>query len=160
MAISRKFGHFKIHVSIDLIGQPLLYQGLRQTNNIGHVFCRLGLYGGLANTQSFHVFVVGSNIFGGERLAADTLLVRTLDNLVIHVGEILDEFNLVAGGLKISSDYIEYERTTRMADMAIVVDRHTTDVHPNDLRLERVEQFFLPRERVVNRQHGQVTTPE
>src|SRR6185503_20270385 len=146
LSISGIFGHFKIHVSIDLIGQALLHQGLGQTNNIGHVFCGLRLYGSLANAQALHVFVVGLNIFCGERLAADTLLVCTFDDLVIHVGEVLDEFNLVAGGLKIPSDHIEHERAARMADMAIVVDRHATDVHPNDLRLERVKRFFLPRE--------------
>src|SRR5512138_603911 len=114
----------------------------------------------MANAQSFHVFVIRLNIFRGERLTADTLLVRALDDLVIHVSEVLDEFNPVAGGLKISADHIEDERAARMADMAIVVDRHATNIHPNGIRLQRAKRFFLTCERVIDRKHGQITTPE
>src|SRR6185503_12542499 len=105
-------------------------------------------------------FIVGPNIFRGEHLTADTLLVRTLDDLVIHVGEVFDKFNLIAAEFKIPSDHIKYECAARMADMAIVIDRHATDVHPNSLRLKRVERLFFPGERVVDRKHGPVITPE
>ena len=107
-----------------------------------------------------HVFVVGLDIFRRDRVAADALLIRPLDDLVIHVGEVLHEFNLIAAEFQIASDHIEHERTARMADMAVVVDRHTADIHPNGLRLERVKRLLFPCERVVDREHGLVITPE
>ena len=83
-----------------------------------------------------------------------------LDDLVVHVGEVLDEFNLVAAELQIAPDHIEHERTPRMADMAVVVDRYAADIHSNGLRLERVKWLFFSREGVVDREHGLITTPE
>ena len=107
-----------------------------------------------------HIFVVGLDIFRGDRVAADALFIRPLDDLVIHVGEVLDEFNLVAAEFEIPPDHIEHERAARMADMAVVVDGHAADIHPNGLRLERVERLLFPCESVVDREHGLVTTPE
>ena len=77
-------------------------------------------------------------------LASDALFIRPLDNLVVHIGEVLDEFNLVAAEFKIPPDHIEDERAARMADMAIVIDRHAADIHPHGLRLERLERLFFP----------------
>ena len=89
-----------------------------------------------------------------------TILSGPIDDLVIDIGEVLDEFNLITAELKISSDHIEYERAARMADMAVVIHRHTTDIHPDRLWLERLERLFFPGECVVDREHGLVTTPE
>ena len=101
-----------------------------------------------------HVLIIGLDELGGDRVARYASFICPLDDLVIDIGEVLDEFNLISAELEISSDYIEHERAARMADVAIVVDGHAADIHTNGLRLERLKRLFFPCEAVVDREHG------
>ena len=91
--------HLKIHVPIDWIGQSLLHKV--SVKRMMSVMCSVALGSMEARRMPSlpHVFVVGLDIFRGDRVAADALFIRPLDDLVIDVGEVLDEVNVVAADI-------------------------------------------------------------
>src|SRR5215813_8617797 len=123
------------------------------------MFSSFGLDGGLRNAQFRHVFVIRLNIPRRNRVAGYTFLVGSLDDLVIYICKVFYELDSISGILQIASYDIEYKSAPGMAQVRIVVDRHTAHVHADGLRHQRVELLFFSGERVIERQHRSAITP-
>ncbi len=154
------FLDLEIDIACHWIGEAFLNQPANQSDDLSHMLGRFRFIGRPSDSEPPHVLIVGLDIFGGNRVAGNASLICSLDDLVVHVGEVLDEFDLVTAVFQIAPDHVKHERAAGMADVAVVVDRHTTDIHSHSLRLERVERLFFPGEGVVDREHGLVIPPE
>ena len=75
-------------------------------------------------------------------------MMASVDHLVIDIGKVLTELNLVASVLEISSQCIEsYERSC-ITEMEIVIDRRTASIHLNVSFSDGFELFLVSCERV------------
>ena len=83
------------------------------------------------------------NISLGDLLIGLALLVGTLDDLVVHVGEVLHERHLVAAVLQIAAQHVEHDDRARVADVDVVIHRRAAGVHTHFARLDRHELFLL-----------------
>ena len=72
------------------------------------------------------------------------LLMSGLDHFVIHVGKVRNVVDLVALKLKVATNGIKGDGTTRVANVNIVINGGTTDIHINNPRVEGLKFFFLP----------------
>ena len=107
------------------------------------MFRSLWLFCRDTDSQFTHVFVIGLNVFCRNHITRHTLFVGSLDDLVIHIREILHKGHVIATRFQVTTKYVEHQCAARMTDVTIVIDRHTTDVHPNFIRFDQFE-YFLP----------------
>ena len=97
----------------------------------------------LADAERVRVGKVLGDVFFGDLLAGDALLVGALDDLVVHVGEVLHERHLVAAVLQIAAQHVEHDDRARVADVDVVIHRRAAGVHTHFARLDRHELFLL-----------------
>ena len=82
----------------------------------------------------------------GERLA---VLDSTTDDLVVDVGDVAHVGDLVATRTQPALHHVEGHQHPRMADVAVVIDRHATDIQPHPPRFEGLEVFLATGQGVV-----------
>jgi len=58
--------------------------------------------------------------------------VRTLDELVIDVRKVLDVADGNSSPIEVAAEHIEYDRVECMADMALGIRSHSTDIETHD----------------------------
>src|SRR5215467_9254240 len=150
----------KVHIAGDLIGDALFHQFVDQCDDVGHGIRRLRLLQRTVDAEFIHIFIVGVDKLGGNCLPGHSQFIGPLDNFVIDICEILYEVDGVPGIFQISPDDVEHERAAGMTQMAIVVDRYSTHVHAHSLRSQRMKWFLLAGQRIVDRYHLAITTPD
>ena len=79
-----------------------------------------------------------------------SLLAGLVDKLVIDVGDVDDPGHFKTGIDKVAFDRVEDHRANHMTDVCFGIDRWTTQVHSNSIRLDRLKRFFGLGQRVVN----------
>ncbi len=68
--------------------------------------------------------------------------VRLGDQLVVHVGDVDHQRDLVAGVGQVALDGVEDHRPDHVADVARLVDRRPAEVDADLAGLDRLEGFF------------------
>ena len=151
LAVFVKFVSAEIHVPI---GRPvriaLFHQSGDEALDLLHVFRGLGMHGGLPHAQPLGVHPELLDIPGGDLLIADPFLIGPADDLVVDVGEVLDEFHLVAPPFQVPAQHVEHAQGPRVADMDVVVHRGAARVNARHSRLQRHQLFLLAGQGVVN----------
>ena len=132
-----------VHVAVDLVGVALVDERRDEVNDLLDVFGGLRVHGRLADAERVRVGEVLGDVFFRDLLAGDTLLVGALDDLVVHVGEVLHERHLVAAVLQIAAQHVEHDDRARVADVDVVIHRRAAGVHAHFARLDRHELFLL-----------------
>ena len=79
------------------------------------------------------------------------LLIGTVDDLVVDVGQVLGERHGVALVGQIAPDHVEAEERACIADMDLVVDRGAADIHADLARLDRLELLLLVHLAVIDK---------
>ena len=87
---------------------------------------------------------------GGNRL---TILNRTIDDLVVNIGDITDVNDLITTGSQPAHHHIKHNHHPGMANMTKVIDRHSTDIHLHLARLDGFKGLFRTTESVIDLQH-------
>ena len=87
------------------------------------------------------VHVVGRH-FGRQLRHGHAALVRLGNQLVIHVGDVHYQRNLIAGIGQIALDGVEDHRADHVADVAGFVDRRPAKIDADFARPDRLEGFF------------------
>jgi hypothetical protein len=85
--------------------------------------------------------------------AVRPLLVGAVDYLVVHVGEVLGEHDLVALVDEVSTDHVEVQERARVAHVDLVVDGGTAHIHA-DLALADGLELLLAMRLAVIDEHG------
>ena len=79
----------------------------------------------------------------GQGLAGFVILGGTLDDLVIHIGDVAHKIDLIAQIAQVTHHHIETDKGAAMADMTEIVDGYATDIHAHLARMDGFEFFFL-----------------
>ena len=129
LAVSGKFERAVVHIAVDLVSIALFDQRLDDLNDLTDVFGRFGVHRRRTDTERRHVLPVLCNVFLRDLVGGDTLLVRALDDLVVHIGEVLHERDLVPAIFKIPAQHVKNHDGAGVAHMDVVVDRRPAGVH-------------------------------
>ena len=108
---------------------------------------------GVEHVQAMHLLDEGVGELRGHLLRRAALLVGAVDDLVVHVGEVLGEGDLVALVGEVAADDVEGQKRAAVAHVDLVVDGGTAHVHANLARLDGLELLLLVRLAVVD-EHG------
>ena len=85
-----------------------------------------------------------------------TILIRTINNLVVNIRDVSDIGHVITHSLEIAIDHIKNHHHARMTQVTEVIHRHATDIQIHLARLKRLKSFFAAREVVVDFQHEKV----
>ena len=79
--------------------------------------------------------------------------VGLVDNLVVHVGNVLYESHVEAAPLQVAAHHVKHDKGARVANMDIVVHGWPAHIHANLAQFLGLEIFLSARARVVNSDH-------
>ena len=153
-----------IFIRLDAVENIAVVQNVSKTfvdkrlNHFDNIFHRLGNFGiniCVANVERVHTLEIRRDIFLGNFLPRDALLISGFDNLVVNVGEILHVTDFVATFLEETTNYIPRHERAGIADMRRIVRRHATTINTNLALLKRLENFLRAAHRVENFNHKQ-----
>ncbi len=145
----------KIHVAVLApVRVPAIDQLRHHVDDLRHVLGRPRLVITELDSERSAILLVGANEPLGERRHRLAVLLRSPDDLVVDVGNVAHERDSVAMRPQVSPQQVEHDQHAAVADMAIVVNGHTADVHPHLPGADRLERFLAAGERVVKLQHG------
>ena len=107
------------------------------------ICCIFSVALGWTDAQTLCVGEVLLDVLFRHFLGGDTLLVGTLDDFVVHIGEVLDEGHIVAAVFKITAQDIKEDDGAGIAHMDEVVHRGAAGVDAHLARLDGDEFFLL-----------------
>ena len=110
---------------------------------------------GIENAKAAHLLDKGIGELLRHLLGGATLLVGTVDDLVVDVGEVLGKRHLVALIDEVATDNVKRKKRTRIAHVNLVVDSRAAHIHADLARLEGLE-LLLAMELVVVDEHGKL----
>ena len=104
--------------------------------------------------QSRHVVVKGLGRPRGDVGDRFLVVVRGVDDLVVHIGDVADIGDVIVaiGPAQQAEQRIEHDDGPRIADMGEVVHRRPADIETHVIGIERREPLLLSRQRVVKHQ--------
>ena len=115
---------------------------LHELDHLGNLLRGARAHVRVIDAEGVHVVDEGLGIERRDLLGRLALLLRTLDDLVIDIGDVLDESDLVTAILQVLAHHVEDEEGTGVADVNVVVDRGATCIHRHLARLVRRELLF------------------
>ena len=127
--IALKLPHAVIDVPFQNVGQAFDDQVFDKADDLGNDLGDAGVMAGALDVQEGHlVEAVLDELFRHSRgrLAG---LVRLVDDLVIHVGKVLDVLDLKTLALEKPPDRVEKDVAARVPQVRLIVGRHPADVH-------------------------------
>ena len=135
--------HGEIDIArVDHIGMALVDQDL------DHLLHGVDLAGGaradvrVEHAQAVHLLDEGLRELVGHLGGGAALLVGAVDDLVVHIGQVLGEGDLVALIGEVAADHVEGQEGAAVADMDLVVDRGAAHIHADLARLDGHELFL------------------
>ncbi len=156
LAVAGKAPHREVHVAAGgAVGEAVFLQPADHGEHGVDVLGGARLEGRRADADGGHVLVHRRGHLGGEPADRHAALDRAADDLVVDVGDVAHVGDAKAARLQPAGDDVEGHQEARVADVAVVVDRHAADVHPHVAGLDRTEFLDRPGQGVVDAQaHG------
>ena len=146
LAVGRVAAHGKVHIAVlGRVGMSLLDQALNHADHGADLLSGAGTHIRVEHVGAAHDGDELIRELLGHALGRTPLLVRTVDDLVVHVGEVLRKGHLVAGGHEPAANDVEADKRARVADVDVVVDRGTAHVHADLSLLDGGELGLLMR---------------
>ena len=104
----------------------------------------------LFHIESRRIFKIFGYIFFAYFLSADPLFFSSLDDLVVHIGKILDEFDLIPSVLEIFSHGVKHYERSGIAYVEVIVDGRTAHIHSYLSFFDRYKLFLFSRQSIIN----------
>src|SRR5437660_880394 len=145
-----------IDITIQSVRVPLRNQRLNHCNDVRDMLCSLWFDIGLNNSEAPHVLLVGDKILLCNFCRGFPFLRGAVDDLIVDVRKVSHVLHSVPAEPQVVPYDIKDERATRMAQVRIIVDRHSACIHPDSLRFQRLEDFLPAGQRVEDLQHASV----
>ncbi len=149
LAVVLEFSRGKIHVSVDLVGVSLVDKGADEIYYLRNVLRYLRMNIGFFHVESRRVLEILGDVLLAYLRSRHALLSGLVYYLIIHIGEILDEFHLISSVFEILPESIEYHERSRVSDMEIVVYRRPADVYPGLSFFYWLEFLFFSRKCII-----------
>ncbi len=105
---------------------------------------------GIENPKAVHLLDEGVGELLCYICGGATLLVGAVDDLIVHVGEVLGKGDLVALVHEVAANHVKREERARVANVNLVIDGGATDIHANLARLDGFELLLPVRLGVVD----------
>jgi len=154
-AVLGKAGNGKQHVAVvGNISVTFVQQFLHQLDDLAHVGGGARFDVRTLQVQSIEIGMHLGDQALGEGIAGFMVFGGALDDLIIHVGDVAHEGQVIAQIAKVTCHHVEGDEGAAVTDMTQVVDGDSTHVHAHLSGLQRFEFFFLACEGVVDLQHG------
>ena len=145
-AIARETSRLKVDGAVlRHIGVSLVNERLDHLDHAVNLAGRLGMRGGGLHMQRLHVLLALRDIPLRNHGRVRALLVRLLDDLVVHVREVRHVIDVIAPVLHIAAHRVKHNHRSRVADMNQVVDRRSANVHADLSLLQGHKLLFLSR---------------
>ena len=146
--------HIEQHMAIRRIGVAIGDELLDDGDHLGDVFGGARLDGGRQNTQRRDV---GMELLGRalrHLTDRDALFPRLCVDLVVHIRDVA-HIGHMTGAVNLAQQpeqHVEHDDGPRIADMGIVVNRGSADIHAHVLEVQGTEVFLGAGQRVVEAQ--------
>ena len=154
LAVGREAVHAEVHVAAGLVGVAALDQVGDQRHDRVHGGRRLGLVVGAAQAQARGVVHVVGGHLGGQLLAGRAGLAGRVVDLVVHVGDVLDQRDLQPLVLEEALEQREHHERAGVAHVHARVDGGPAGVDAHLAGLARLQRLQLAGERVVDADLG------
>ena len=131
----------------------LIDQRLCKRNHARHVLRRARFVIGTQDVESIVILVHRRNETLGENIDRLAKLRRTADDLVVDIGDIAYEDDLVPAMQQITTHGVEGHFGARVTDVTKVVDRIAAEIHPQLTGTQGDERLLLSRQRIMDLDH-------
>ncbi len=105
---------------------------------------------GTAHVQAVGVFKIFFNIFTGQAQRIFPCFPGPVDNLVVHIGKVLDIEDIIAPVGQIPPDSVKKDQRPGIAQVDIVVGGGAADIHINLAGFTRLERLLPPGQGIIN----------
>ena len=150
----RKLLHTIVHISCRCrIGIAARNQRLDHTDDVLHCFGDAREHVGAVHVQRVHRGEIRIDVTVGDLFPRHTLAVCGIDDLVVHIGKVLNVTHAIAFACKIATNDIPCDKRARVANVWVVVRRHTAAVDADLALPERMKLLFLSRHCIIHSKH-------
>ena len=150
LSVAVKILGAEIHIALRLIRIALINKGGDYIDDIVNVLGRLGMDVRLTDIEPLCIFPKFIDIFFGDLGELHALFIGSLDYFIVNIGEILNEFHLVAPVFKVAAQNVKNAKRARVSDMDIIIYGRAAGVHFDLSGRYRHKLLFLPCQCVVN----------
>jgi len=160
LAVPFELGDVEVHRSARLVGVVSCDQRLDQLDHLGNVFGDPGIDRRAPEIESAHGRERIADVRPGDLLLAltETVLPDPRDDLLVHVGKVLDVTDVVAQMGEPAGHHVDVDPRACVTEMGRIGDREATVVEQNFLRVAWLERPFLAGQRVGHAQrHGSIS---
>ena len=141
--------HGEVHVALRLIGVAAGDERLDHLDHRKNLLRGAGANVRLLDTEALHDLDERVGVLRGNLVGRNAALVCALDDLVVDVGEVLGERDVVAALDEPAADDVERKERAGVSDVDVVVDRGAADIHGHLAGNDRLEVDLAPQRRVV-----------
>jgi hypothetical protein len=142
------------HVALGGVGLAVLHQLADHLDDRADMLGGLGLQVRTQRAQRVGVLVIGGEIAVGDDLDVDAFVGGLLVDLVVDVRDVarIDHRVLAIEAAQHAIQDVEHHHRPEIADVRVVVDRRTADIHRHPLGIGGNESALLARHGVVDLQ--------
>ncbi len=149
-AVTGEFADGKVYAPVvGLVGEALVHERADQLDHLRNVIGGGGIHFGALDAQLIQILEKSLLVGFGEVLQGYACGAGVADGFIVHVGEVHDLFDLVAGVAQGSAQQIFKHIGAEIADVSEVVDGGTAGVESNLAVLDRLEDFGSTGQRIV-----------
>jgi len=153
-AVARERAHAEVNVAVlGGVRVAAVDEVLHERDHRVDLLRGLRAHGRVLHVHRVHVLDERLRVLLGNLGGGAALLVCLVDDLVVHVGHILDEDHVELAPLEVAADHVEAHEGARVANVDVVVHRRPADVHLHLAVLERLEVDLLVHFGVVYANH-------
>ncbi|BAF58477.1 hypothetical protein PTH_0297 [Pelotomaculum thermopropionicum SI] len=144
LAVPGKLAHLEVNVAVHHIGRALFHQFIHHFNDVGDVLRHQWVPVRPAHVQGVRIFKIFADVPAGKRKGVIPLLLRPVDDLVVHVGKVLDEQDLIALMDQVAPHGVKKHQGAGVAQVDVIIRCGAADVHADPARFARLEVLFAP----------------
>lgn len=156
LAVIFVFGAAEVDIAVERVGVTLFDQFADHVEHIANMVSgvREVIDGVDAHELQIIEIVVG-HLFG-EGFDCHALFVGFVDELVVDIGNVDDEGDVIAGVGQVAFDGVEDDGADHVADVSGLIDSGTAEVHFDPAGLNGLKSFLLPRKSAVDAERHRI----
>ena len=135
------------------VGIAALDQRLDHVDDVVHRLGDARKYISTMHIQRIHRRKVGGDIAVRDLLPRHALAVRRIDDLIVHVGEVLDVAHAIALVCEIAPNDIPRHKGSCISDVRVIIGSDTAAVNADLALTQRVKFFLFTGHCIVNSNH-------
>ena len=119
----------EVDVALRLVGDLIVDHGLDHLDDLGDLLGGSGVEVGGKDVESLHLIEIEADVALCQVVDGFAFRDGAVDHLVVYIGEVFDELDLVAAELQVAPEHVEDDRPHGVSDVGLGVGREAADVH-------------------------------